>query len=218
MKKWIIVVVLVVPLFGCASWATVTDADKAVNHQSMEAGKFIVEETTALAEEIASLPPEEIGGRLGAILQAGRDVAENAAILQEKVIGAPEVPAPYSPEKSAELRVESAEDHVAPGWWQKVIAALGVATVAGGIGLKVGSRFLPGPWGLALDAVVEGIAGFRHRVENDPKLKAGDAGAIAAALLAELERTQALKGDATRELVRSKAKDAERKINGGSPA
>jgi len=139
-------------LLGCG-WTRIHDSDRAVNHQTREAGKMIAAE---------ALEPS--------IRQAGSDVALNSNQIAA-VIGEPESPRPYSPAASREERGKSHEEHQKP-WFQTILGGL-VGLLAGGLGRSLLLRFLPtvfgGPIGGVAMTLIESIARIRENVQSKPE-------------------------------------------------
>jgi len=119
-------------LTGCA---TVTEGDKLVHEQQFHIGNFVMTH--------ASDP---------AVIQAGKDGAENAKTLLGNQ-GAPTVPAgKYTPELSAQYRKQSTDEHQAES---KIFSAIkGV----------VGQAF---PWVIpVISLLTAGVAVVRKQIQN----------------------------------------------------
>ena len=191
MRKLAIVVLLTFMSSGCMGYGIrkePTDAERQLNHQNIGAGEMIENEATSLAPAIADGDVEWIEESLSRIKQAGSDVQSNSKTLALSPVGVPEVPEQYTPETSADLRVDVEEEADLP-WWSGWLTASAVAT-AGGIALRVGGRFFPsllGPAGGALAAVVEGIEIAKEHAGTDKQVPLDK-------LLASLKQTQVRTG------------------------
>ncbi len=130
-------------MMGCSSFVRVSEADRELVHQSLEAMKQV---------EAA------VAGTLAVV--ACSDVGANLSQLQE-VLGVPEAPIPYTTANSKATREKSASDHAAsPIWgWLKTggIFLLNIALGMGG--LEMASRRFPAilSVGRALKAAVEKV-------------------------------------------------------------
>lgn len=138
---------------GCA---TVTEADRELNHQNVDAARV----ASALIAAGAADPTGTLAA-LGVILA---DVGKNSSQLQASLGGPPKAPKPYSTEESQKARDAAKASHETP-WWK--VALGGVGTFM--IGLLTSGQlarffpFLAGSVGTALALVTSGFARVREK-------------------------------------------------------
>lgn len=190
MSRFAILILVPWVLLG-NSCAGTSEADRALNHQSKEAGKFIKTNPDA--------PP--------VVQQAGADVEANSAALEKNLLGSPKDPTPYSPDESKRQREQSDTDHTTP-WWKLILGGLGTAAITwfsrGGL-LRLLPGFAGGPVGIGLNLLVEGISRVRE------KAAASGGNVPVADLLATLKETTEA-NPAAHALIRDLAHKAEAKL------
>lgn len=189
---------VVLALAVSAGCATVTEADRELNHQNVDAARV----ASALIAAGAADPTGTLAA-LGVILA---DVGKNSSQLQASLGGPPKAPKPYSTEESQKARDAAKASHETP-WWKVALGGLGTFLV----GLLTSGRlarffpFLAGPVGVALSVVTEGIARVREKA-------AANGGTITLPDLLTALKTVAEKDPKAHELIKAVAHKAEEKL------
>ena len=192
-------IVLVLGLGGCTF---VTEADRQLEHQTLDAATLSLDLILATAGKGVS--PEEVA-RIEAWLV---DIKANSAQLV-KSHGPAENPLAYSKEASQKARDDSGKSHEGFSWAAVGGVILSVGTVLFGLAKSPIAKMIPfiGPWIGAAEATIEGTERFMEKQKREGKPE------VAAALAEELKRLQ--QDDRTKSLVNrllGKAKDKLAKV------
>ena len=198
---------VVLALLSLVSCAHVTEADREVNHQTLGAARYIGSQVAlAMAGNTASLLDL---ARIGA---AAHDIEQNSLVLQKNALdGPPKIEKAYSPDEAKAARAASDASHETP-WWKVALGGAGTFLLGLLTSGKL-TRFLPflaGPFGSALNLVVEGIARVRSQAEeSDGTIKLEGEGGLLETL-AKVAETD----PRAHELIKLLAHKAEAKLGG----
>lgn len=175
MMLGVLVVVLALVTGGCVS---VTEADRQLEHQTLDAATLSLDLIIATGTAISPAQIKQMEGWLA-------DIKANSAQLV-KSHGPAENPLAYSKEASQKARDESGKSHEGFSWAAIGTAVLGIGTVLLGIAKSPWAKMIPGVGqfvGLA-EMGVEGAERFMGKMKRDGKPE------IAKALADELARVQ----------------------------
>lgn len=178
---------------GCGT--LVTDGDRELIDQDIKAAALIANSADK---------PE--------VIQAAADITKNSEVLQAG-LGKPKVQQPYNPAVSELARYKATQQHQEP-WWKMILTSVAGLFLGGGAA-RLLTAFVPGLMagrvGVALNAVVEGVARFRQTAAQNPgrQFSVDD-------LLTVLASLQDQAG--VRDLVRSYASKIESKLSSGTTA
>ena len=152
--KTLTIMICSVLLIGCA---TATEADRALNHQTVGAAKAAM----AMLAGAAGDPMAALAGLTVVV----SDIQKNSEQIQMSLGGPPKEPKPYSTEESEKARQAAKESHETP-WWKVALGGLGTFLLGwvtqGGLA-RMFPTLLGGLPGLALSLLTGGIARVREK-------------------------------------------------------